>query len=414
MVKFYNLFIMYPKKSILHLFCLTPLFWLTNCSIFSKKDKTTAQIIFSNSKNTKIKDNKLLIDKKLVRVPGGSYASGVKMANSLGQQASPIRKIQVSEFYIGATLTTNYEYRTYVETLRQGINKLQNKVDTQKNTTNNKPTDPSIKNTKNIKKSKKKDPKKIYEEALPNLTVWNSKFSSSYNDKGNRYFYAKQYNNYPVVGVSFLQAIEYCAWKTKLYQQEEEFFQDKKKNRTISKEEIATRKYTLPTEIEWEYATTANDMDVGMPKERTKRLYPWDGKSFVIDRGPNIGSYKANFKRGPGSYGEKGSYPTANVDKYPPNDFGIYIGGNLREWTCDIYRQDTLLDINDLNPSRKDGTLDPESNYDPKNSLISDKVRVIKGASWRDVPYYLQVSTRRYCKEDTSSADVGFRCVMHF
>ncbi len=416
-----NLLIMHSQKFYRLIYALPIIFCLASCSLFGNKKNEAAKIIFSKPKNLKIKDQKLLVDPCLVKIPGGSYASGIQMSNAQKPQTRPIKKIQISEFYVNATLTTNLEYRTYVQTLQKAIDQPQDakqpekptKKDTQKTTpTQNNTVEQKSKNQK--KSPLKKDPKKTYEEALPDFTVWNNNFSSDYNDKGNRYFYAEQYSHYPVVGVSFVQATAYCTWKTTLYQATEEAFQAKKRKRTVSKEEIVTRKYALPTEIEWEYATAANDMDVGLPREKAKRIYPWDGKSFVIDRGPHLGIYKANFKKGPGNYGEIDAYPTAPVMKYPANDFGIYVGGNLREWTCDIYREDTLLDTNDLNPCRKDGTQDPAANYDPQNSLINDKVRVIKGASWRDSPYYLQMATRRYWKEDASSADIGFRCVMHF
>ena len=45
-------------------------------------------------------------------------------------------------------------------------------------------------------------------------------------------------------------------------------------------------------------------------------------------------------------------------------------------------------------------------------TLISDKSRVFKGASWRDRAYYLNPGTRRYLEEDRSLSTIGFRCAM--
>jgi hypothetical protein len=45
-------------------------------------------------------------------------------------------------------------------------------------------------------------------------------------------------------------------------------------------------------------------------------------------------------------------------------------------------------------------------------SLISDKSRVYKGASWKDRAYYLSPGTRRYLEQDRSSSSIGFRCAM--
>jgi len=45
-------------------------------------------------------------------------------------------------------------------------------------------------------------------------------------------------------------------------------------------------------------------------------------------------------------------------------------------------------------------------------SLISDKVRVYKGGSWKDVAYWMSPGTRRFLDEDSATATIGFRCAM--
>ncbi len=45
-------------------------------------------------------------------------------------------------------------------------------------------------------------------------------------------------------------------------------------------------------------------------------------------------------------------------------------------------------------------------------SLISDKSRVYKGGSWRDIAYWLSPSTRRFTDQDLARNDLGFRCAM--
>lgn len=53
-----------------------------------------------------------------------------------------------------------------------------------------------------------------------------------------------------------------------------------------------------------------------------------------------------------------------------------------------------------------------ENNVSKLTSLISDKSRVFKGASWKDRAYYLNPGTRRYLEENRSSSAIGFRCAM--
>jgi len=45
-------------------------------------------------------------------------------------------------------------------------------------------------------------------------------------------------------------------------------------------------------------------------------------------------------------------------------------------------------------------------------SLISDRSRVYKGASWKDRAYYINPGTRRFLEQDRSLSTIGFRCAM--
>ncbi|MGB5930702.1 MAG: SUMF1/EgtB/PvdO family nonheme iron enzyme, partial [Cyclobacteriaceae bacterium] len=136
------------------------------------------------------------------------------------------------------------------------------------------------------------------------------------------------------------------------------------------------------------------------------------------------------FKRGRGDYAgiagklNDGAMITAYVYEYPPNDFGLYnMAGNVNEWVLDVYRPLSFQDFEDMNPVRRDGTLDPSTEYDSKsnprdtrsgvyNSLVTDNVRVYKGGSWKDVAYWMSPGTRRFLEEDSSTAAIGFRCAM--
>ncbi|MCZ6898822.1 MAG: SUMF1/EgtB/PvdO family nonheme iron enzyme, partial [Bacteroidetes bacterium] len=140
------------------------------------------------------------------------------------------------------------------------------------------------------------------------------------------------------------------------------------------------------------------------------------------------------FRRGRGDYAgiagklNDGAMITSYVYEYPPNDFGLYnIGGNVSEWVQDVYRPLSFQDMEDLNPIRRDGFLDQaadkdnaaEGGYDnifmhPQsfNSLITDDIRVYKGASWNDMAYWVSPGTRRFLEQDSSTATIGFRCAM--
>jgi len=167
---------------------------------------------------------------------------------------------------------------------------------------------------------------------------------------------------------------------------------------------------------------------------------------------------------------------TMPVASHWPNDYGLYhMAGNVNEWVADVYRPLSSDDVEDFNPYRgnvftvlkvdetgapvekdsighmkrvpiteeaamskrrqftksdyrnyNDGdhgsSLDylnddykdagSERMYDPSQSLVNDHVRVYKGGSWRDGPYWLSPGTRRFLAEDQSRDDIGFRCAM--
>ena len=88
------------------------------------------------------------------------------------------------------------------------------------------------------------------------------------------------------------------------------------------------------------------------------------------------------------------------------------MAGNVNEWVMDLYRPLSFQDMDDLNPMRRNDFLDELDNYNPATQLVSDKSRVYKGGSWKDVAYWLSPGTRRYLDQDSATSTVGFRCAM--
>ena len=271
--------------------------------------------------------------------------------------------------------------------------------------------------------------RQFYESALPDTAVWakDLAFNDPYVDHYLRY---PGFRFFPVVGVSWRQAQDYTKWRTivvnlKLAEDAglEEFTVAESGNQRIPLETgVVLPDYRLPTEAEWEYAAQALIGTQWLDENQTHaRLYPWDGHALRNPYGRKMGYFLANFKRGRGDYAgiagklNDGAMITTYIYDYPPNEFGLYnMAGNVSEWVQDVYRPLSYQDFEDLNPVRRDGYLDPEDGYDASNynSLISDRVRVFKGGSWRDVAYWMSPGTRRFLEEDSSTADIGFRCAM--
>ncbi len=187
--------------------------------------------------------------------------------------------------------------------------------------------------------------------------------------------YFTDYPYYPVVGISWYDAVKYCNW---LSQQKgysvcydtTDWSYDPSKNG-----------YHLPTEAQWEHAARGT---------LEKKKYPWGDE----DPGTrcNYQSYQgilvnemANFSSGRG--------PLA-VGKFNPNGFGLYdMAGNILEWCNDWYSKDYY------------GQSPSENPYGP----VTGFEKVIRGGAWNRSETYLQCAFRDKETPNTKLFDIGFR-----
>lgn len=213
----------------------------------------------------------------------------------------------------------------------------------------------------------------------PDTSVWMRQLRYSNNEPiAMQYNWMPSFNNYPVVGVNWAQANAFCDWRTKFWQSERE------KNK-----QHFEGKFTLPTEVEWEWAARG-----GLQQSP----YPWGGPYITNKKG----CYLANFKPQRGNYASDGWMYTAPVNFYAPNGYGLYnMAGNVAEWTATTFFNNAYDVVADLNP-----TIQYKMRQNDPQWM---KRKVVRGGSWRDVKFYLQVSTRDYEFADTSKAYIGFR-----
>ncbi len=218
----------------------------------------------------------------------------------------------------------------------------------------------------------------------PDTLVWMADYTYSYNEPyAKKYFWHPAFDNYPVVGVNWKQANAFCIWRTQIMR----IYMDKHGQPPFED-------YRLPTEAEWEYAARGGLM---------LSMYPWGGP-YTRN---NTGCFIANFKPLRGNYGSDGANETIEVALFSPNEWGLYdMAGNVAEWTSNAFDESAYSFTHDLNPDYV------------YNALADDppvlKRKVIRGGSWKDIGYYLQVSTRTYEYQDTAKSYVGFRCVRSF
>ena len=228
------------------------------------------------------------------------------------------------------------------------------------------------------------------EAVYPDSLVWMRDFSYSYNEPFTRlYFSHPSYNDYPVVGVTWKQAVAFCHWRTN----SSNFYLGKGGKRDEKIDGI----YRLPTEAEWEYAARGNS--------KTNAMYPW-GSPYTRTK---EGRLLANFKPGRGDYfgsdAKNDNIYTTKVQSFPENGYKIYdMAGNVAEWTSSVYYEGGYNFMGDFSPDLQ---------YNAKEEdPISMKRKVVRGGSWKDIAYNIQVSTRNYEYQDTAKSYIGFRCVL--
>lgn len=212
----------------------------------------------------------------------------------------------------------------------------------------------------------------------PDTTVWVKDFSYSYNDPiHEEYFWHDAYMDYPVVGVNWYQAKAFCNWKTK---QKNDYLRSRKKP-------ARAPNFRLPTEAEWEFAARGG---------LENAPYPWGGPYTTDDRG----IFLANFKPVRGNYAIDGALYTVEAYSYTPNGYGLYnMAGNVSEWTSTAYNQGSYRNGSSINANIED---------------VENKRKVVRGGSWKDIAYFLQVSTRDYEYADSLKSYIGFRTVQDF
>jgi gliding motility-associated lipoprotein GldJ len=298
-------------------------------------------VLFNSNENKTFKtlSNSMLVDAKndpyegMTRIQGGTFAMGVNQEDVIGDWNNRLRRVTVSSFYLDQKEVSNKSYKEYLHWLEKVY------IPTNQDS--------------------------IVNEARPDTLVWRSELA--YNEPMvEAYFRHPSFNDYPVVGISWNQANEYCKWRTdraneklltklgyidakndankpvgannfnkeayltdeynvaptnKIANKKAKKGEDAPKLKISFEDGVLTADYRLPTEAEWEYAakttlvsgsSTSALKNGGNAKNKNAQLtssdmpFPWSGSGNnnirSAKKGKTQGLFLANFKNGSGDY----------------------------------------------------------------------------------------------------------------
>ena len=269
------------------------------------------------------------VEEHMQYIPASSFNTG-----------EPTRTVSVNSFYMCSYEMTNGMYCYYLHELQK------EKVDTA-----------------------------VYNKALPDTLVWESKFA--YNEPYvNYYLRHPAYADYPLVGVNYDQAMAFCQWLTISYN-------------SWPERKYKNAKFDLPSKDQWICAARGG---------KTFAPFPWDGEQMTNKENKWMANFltinQSNVYRdtingqiiyravpvgdSPGIVGDLNDAAdiTVAVNSFFPNEFGLYnMAGNVEE-------------------------------------MVREK-GITKGGSWHDTGYYLQNEVEENYSNSTATSDErGFRIMM--
>ena len=308
------------------------------------------------------------IHANMVWIPAGTYLMGADNKQALPDEY-PKHKVSVDGFWIDVTEVTNAQFAKFAKATGD-VTTAEQKPDWEVLKKQQPPGTPKPPDSLLVPASLVFVPSKrpVALDDYSQWWQWKKGASWKHPHGPGSNLIGKQ--NYPVVHISYFDALAYCKWAGK----------------------------RLPTEAEWEWAARGG---------LSNNIYPWGNENI------NQGKPKANIWEGNFPYKntlKDHFYGLAPVASFAANGYGLYdMAGNVWEWCSDRYdsRYYTTLD-----PKGVKNPKGPLRSYDPDEPLAQK--RVVRGGSFLCNESYCtgyRVSRRMKTTEDSGMEHLGFRCV---
>src|SRR5215204_1698428 len=307
-------------------------------------------------------------DSGMVLITGGEFEMGADNDQS-SEDEYPKHKVRVSPFYMDATEVTNAQFAAFVKSTGYVT------------TAEKKPNWEELKATLPPGTAKPHDSLLVAASLVFRATDgpvnlrdynlwWSWKAGANWKHPEGPASSIEKKSNFPVVHVSWDDAIAYCKWAGK----------------------------RLPTEAEWEFAARGGLQN---------NVYPW-GSEHINSGRPKANSWEGKFPHH--NETKDGYFRSAPVKSFAPNGYGLYdMAGNVWEWCSDWYHADyykTIANTTSTNPKGPAKSFDPDDPYMQKKSM--------RGGSFLCNDRYCsgyRVARRMKSSPDTGLEHTGFRCV---
>lgn len=305
----------------------------------------------------------------MVQIPGGSFRMGADNKESRPDEL-PKHPVRIDPFWMDATEVTNAQFRAFVKATGY-VTTAERKPDWEEMKKQLPPGTPKP-DDRMLVASSLVFAQPSHEGQLTNYSQWWQWVPGAdwqHPEGPGSSIVGK--DDYPVVQVSWDDAVAYAKWAGK----------------------------RLPTEAEWEWAARGGQFNA---------VYPWGNEP--VDAGkPKANSWQGTFPTK--NTLRDGFARTAPVKSFASNAYGLYdMSGNVWEWCSDNYRPDYYVQL--AGRGEAHNPTGPAQSYDPEEPTVPK--RVMRGGSFLCNDSYCssyRSAARMKSSPDTGLSHTGFRCV---